>query len=108
MDNEIARTENCLWNSIRYRRTFAGSEQTVVKCRALGSLTKKAMRRDLLLLILEEEKAMIEELEDVILTCDLPSMGWPKEILAPLCSFTRKRKVTRSNSLRWMEKPLRS
>jgi len=34
--------------------------------------------------------------------------GWPKEILAPLCSFTRKRKVTRSNSLPWMEKPLRS
>ena len=33
---------------------------------------------------------MIEELEDVILTCDLPEHGLPEVIMVRLCSYIRR------------------
>ena len=51
---------------------------------------------------------MIEELEDVILTSDLPEHGLARVILAPWCSFIKMEKVMRSNSLRSLEKLLQS
>ena len=51
---------------------------------------------------------MIEELEDVILTCDLPEHGLTQGDIGTVVLVHKEGKVMRSNSLHWMEKPSRS
>jgi len=50
------------------------------------------------------EARMIQELEDVILTCDLPAQGLRGGILAQLCWFMKAARDTKSSLPLSMEK----
>jgi hypothetical protein len=49
---------------------------------------------------------MIEELDDIILLCDLPENGLRAGDICTVFSSTKMEKVMKLNSLLWMEKRL--